>query len=107
MTIDENFSTDGKSNTDAIFPFVYIHLLPPIELGNDLENDVINGAEVTFQIDVIDESSQSTVQEIMNECLRIIKTMRFTINQMPEFNFGSYNRQIARFKRVIGSDDNL
>lgn len=107
MSVDDNFSTLGSSPTDAIFPFVYVHLLPAMEVGNNLENDVINGVNATIEINVIDNVDASRVKEVMDECTRIMKGMRFKVSQMPEFSFGTYNRQIARYSRYIGADDTL
>lgn len=106
---DENFSTEGKANMDAIFPFIYVHLLPSYELGQTLDNDTIEGGMYTIQIEVKDNSDPTIAKNIMDECIRIMKGMRFAVNQMPEFDYSqtSIYRQVARFRRLIGSEDIL
>lgn len=109
-SLDEsNFSTEGQSNVDAIFPFVYIHLLPSMEQAITLENDKINSALYTVQIDVVDNSDPTKAKRIMEEVIRIMKTMRFQVIAMPEFDYSQTNiyRQTARFRRAIGSDDTI
>lgn len=105
----ENFSTEGKSNSDAVFPFIYIHLLPSIENNQDLENQDINSGLYTVEIDVKDNSDPVIAQEIMNECIKLMKGMRFGIIQMPSFDYSqtSIYRQVIRCRRLIGSEDIL
>ena len=100
-----NFSTVESSNEDAVFPFVYVHLLPATESGIELENDRINGGIFTFQVEVYDNQSQPRVREVMGEIVRIMKKMRFEINSMPELNKSDINSATARFRRAIGSSD--
>jgi len=104
-----NFSTVNKNNKDPTFPFVYVHQLASIEQGADLEGSTINAGMFTFQIDVYDNQSQSRAREVMGDLVRIMKSMRFQIASMPEFERdadGVY-RSAARFKRVIGAGDVL
>ena len=103
---DQNFSTVDSANKLAVFPFVYVHLLPATEVGADLEGTHINAGNFTFQIDVYDNKSQSRARNVMSEVVRIMKSMRFNITSMPEFSSsdGIY-RCTMRARRVIGSGD--
>ena len=105
---DENFSTVGSSDTPAVFPFVYIKLLPGVEQGQDTEGDTINAGLFTFQIDVTDNQSQSRATKVMNEVVKIMKSMRFSVIAMPSFDDTKDTHRItARFRRVIGANDIL
>lgn len=104
----ENFSTTDSQNKKAVFPFVYINLLPASETGQDLEGSAINGGIFTFQIDVYDNQSQSKAREVMKEVVRIMKSLLFSCNQMPSFDdTDDVKRMTARFQRSIDWNDIL
>lgn len=105
---DDNFSTIGSSDTPPVFPFVYINTLPGAEKGMDLEGTDINGGLFAFQIDVTDNKSQYRARKVMAEIIRIMKTMRFEVNQFPKpEDTKDTHRMIARFRRIIGAIDTL
>lgn len=104
----ENFSTVDSNNSKAVFPFIYVHFLPATEVGADLEGREINAGTFTFQIDVYDNRSRNRAKEVMSEVVRIMKSMRFFINSMPEFSsVNGIHRCTMRARRVIGSGDIL
>lgn len=104
-----NFSTVGSSNTSAVFPFIYVQSLSATEQGRDLQGINVNGALFTFQIDVIDNKSQSNARIVMTEIIKIMKSMRFEIIAMPTFEGTQDNthRMTARFRRAIDENDYL
>ena len=103
-----NFSTVGSSDTPAVFPFVYIQLLPSTEQGQDIEGNTINAGLFTFQIEVTDNQSQTRAKDVMSEVKRIMKSMRFTIQPTPELkDTKDTHRAIMRCNRIIGSCDIL
>lgn len=105
---DENFSTVGSSDTPAVFPFVYIQLLPSAEQGQDIEGNTINAGLFTFQIEVTDNQKQVIAKEIMSEVKRIMKLMRFTVQCTPTLeDTKDTHRAIMRCNRRIGSSDIL
>ena len=105
---DENFSTVGSSDTPAVFPFVYIQLLPSSEQGQDTEGNTINAGLFTFQIEVTDNKKQVIAKEIMAEVKRIMKSMRFTVQPTPDIqDTKDIHRAIMRCNRRIGSGDIL
>ena len=108
MTVS-NFSTVGSSDTPAVFPFVYIQQLDPMETGEDLEGTTINGGLFTFQIDVTDNKKQENAKEVMTEVMRIMKTMGFKCKPLPFFDSSAKGvfRMTARFRRSIGEGDIL
>ena len=105
---DENFSTVGSSDTPAVFPFVYIQLLPSTEQGQDLEGNTINAGLFTFQIEVTDNQTQERAKDVMSEVKRIMKSMRFTVQCTPTLeDTKDTHRAIMRCNRIIGSCDIL
>ena len=105
---DENFSTVGSSDTPAVFPFVYIQLLPSTEQGQDIEGNTINAGLLTFQIEVTDNKKQVIAKDVMSEVKRIMKSMRFTVQPTPDIqDTKDTHRAIMRCNRRIGSDDIL
>lgn len=101
------FTTSDKAQTTPKFPTIYIHELPAVETGNDLENTEINGKLATFQIEVFDNQSQTRATEVMTEVVKIMKSMRFSINEMPHFDNTDTYRKVVRFRRIIGNGDDL
>ena len=105
---DENFSTVGSSDTPAVFPFVYVQLVPSAETGQDLEGATINAGLFTFQIEVTDNQTQARAKEVMSEVKRIMKSMRFTVQCTPTLeDTKDTHRAIMRCNRIIGSCDIL
>ena len=103
-----NFSTVGSSDTQAVFPFVYIQLLPSTEQGQDIEGNEINAGLFTFQIEVTDNQSQTRAKDVMSEVKRIMKSMRFTVQTTPDIqDTKDTHRAIMRCNRRIGSNDIL
>lgn len=103
-----NFSTVGSSDTPAVFPFVYIQLLPSTEQGQDIEGNTINAGLFTFQIEVTDNQTQERAKDVMAEVKRIMKAMRFTVQTTPTLeDTKDTHRAIMRCNRRIGSDDIL
>ena len=105
---DENFSTVGSSDTSAVFPFVYIQLLPSSEAGQDIEGNTINAGLFTFQIEVTDNQTKERAKDVMSEVKRIMKSMRFTVQPTPDIqDTKDTHRAIRRCNRRIGSSDIL
>lgn len=106
---DSNFSTVGSSDAPAVFPFVYVKSLEPVETGEDLEGTSINGGLFTFQVDVYDNKYQANAKEVMMEVVRIMKRMGFKCKKLPSFDDSSkdVHRMTARFRREIDDGDVL
>lgn len=105
---DKNFSTVGSSSNPAVFPFVYVQLLPSAEQGQDIDGDRINAGLFTFQIEVTDNQSQTRAKAVMSEIKRIMKSMRFTVQPTPDIqDTKDIHRAIMRCNRIIGSGDIL
>ena len=103
-----NFSTVGSSDTPAVFPFVYVQLLPSAEQGQDIEGNTINAGLFTFQIEVTDNQTQARAKDVMSEIKRIMKSMQFTVQPTPDIqDTKDTHRAIMRCNRRIGSSDIL
>lgn len=104
----KNFSTNGASQTDAVFPFVYVHLLPAVEQGRTLDGQDINGGLFTFQIDVTDNKTQARATAVAGEVLRIMKLLRFDGTSFLETeDTADTHRVTMRLRRMIGASDTL
>lgn len=103
-----NFTTEPDNDSLPQFPTVYIHLLPSEEIGQTLDGTSINGIRANFQIDVMDNKDKTRAKEVMAEVKRIMKTMRFSFNEMPYHEKrNEIYYSLARASRVIGSGDIL
>lgn len=103
-----NFTTENKVDALPRFPTVYIHEMPGMETGADLQGGTINAVWSSFQIEVTTNAKQSDTKEVMDEVVKIMKKMRFQVISMPEFqNTDSIYRRVARFRRMIADDDIL
>ena len=102
------FTTEDKVDSLPRFPTVYIHEMPGMETGADLQGGTINAVWSSFQIEVTTNTKQSDTKEVMDEVVKIMKKMRFQVISMPEFqNTDSIYRRVARFRRMIADDDIL
>lgn len=110
MNFDTAFTTVEK-NLDKypVFPTIYIHEMPGLERGADLEGTSVNAVQETIQVDVITNTKQSDAKGIMAILADAFKQMRFQITAMPEFKNDSEKkfRSVARFRRIIGANDRL
>ena len=101
-------TNEGENSGQAVFPTVYIHLLPPVEQGQTLDGQTINALLATFQVDVTTNTSKSDCRKVMSAIMDIFKMMRFQGNSMPEFSIGNkVHKSTARFRRLIGANDRL
>ena len=103
---DITFTTSDKVSSNPKFPNVYVHLLGSQEIGEDLENNTINGVLATFQIETTHNEKQTISKDVINEVVGVMKSMRFTVTMMPESqNTDTAKRCVARFRRTIGNLD--
>ena len=80
-----NFTTENKVDALPRFPTVYIHEMPGMETGADLQGGTINAVWSSFQIEATTNTKQSDAKEVMDEVVKIMKKMRFQVISMPEF----------------------
>ena len=66
MNFDTAFTTVEKNlDKDPVFPTIYIHEMPGLERGADLEGTSVNAVQETIQVDVITNTKQSDAKGIM------------------------------------------
>ena len=101
-------TNEGENSGQAVFPTVYIHLLPAIEQGQTLDGQTINALLATFQVDVTTNTSKADCRKVMTVITDALKTMRFQGNAMPEFSISNkVHKSTARFRRMIAANDRL
>lgn len=84
MNFDTAFTTVEKNlDKDPVFPTIYIHEMPGLERGADLEGTSVNAVQETIQVDVITNTKQSDAKGIMAILADAFKQMRFQITAMP------------------------
>lgn len=105
---DTVFTTSDRVANNPKFPNVYVHEMGSQELGRDLQGTTINAIRSTIQIEVTDNVSMSNAKEVMSNVIMTMKSMRYEVISLPEFqNTQSVYRSVARFRRVIGAYDIL
>ena len=104
-----DFTTDSNRATkDTSFPLVYVHSLGGVENSKDLERTRLNGMTATFQVDVTDNENQANARTVINEVVKIMKSMLFEVSTMPmPSDYGGVYRYVARFRRNIDENDIL
>lgn len=101
-TSSENESLDGISD----FPALYVHMLPPEEVGNTLYNGDIPAIRATFELQVFSNKSESECRKIMNACIMEMKKLYFNISMFPDPQTSDKKYfAIARFNRIIAGGD--
>ena len=100
-------TNEGENSGQAVFPTVYIHLLPAVEQGQTLDGQTVNALLATFQVDVTTNTSKSDCRKVTAVITDTFKTMRFQ-GTMPEFSISNkVHKSTARFRRLIGANDRL
>lgn len=101
-TSSQNDSIEGVGT----FPTLYIHLLSPVEIGNDLTNEEVVALRTTFELQIFSDKSESECRKIMTRCIQEMKKLHFTVNMFPDYQ--TRNKKyfaITRFTRVIAGGD--
>lgn len=105
---DFTLTTSAISSTSPKFPTLLLQMLESPEVGQDLDNNTINGINAGFQIDVVDnKKDRARLNEIMGEVKRIMKSMRFNLRDAPNMDTQDEKRSIIRANRIIGQGDIL
>lgn len=106
-----NFTMDNVVSSDAEFPNIYIHFLPSIEVGGDLDGTTINGIRTTVQCEITTtaEDGLNGARYIASVMLEQFKKLKFSCNSLPEFNGNTADtkRMVFRATRIIGANDTI
>lgn len=105
---DIRFTTSGKSVTTPKFPTVYMHELPGVESGSDIDGSGINAVIYSMQIDITTNTSQEDLKRVSAEIIKQFKELRFSISAFPDMSAtADIYRSVIRVSRLIGVDDVL
>lgn len=105
---DLNFTTSDVNSGKTLFPTVYLHEIGASEQSRTLDNRAVNAVNEVIRIEVYTNKSQKEAKAVMAEVKKVMKSMRFTITQMPEFNNNAtVYRSIMQCTRYIASGDTL
>lgn len=100
------YTTSNESDSEAVFPTVYLEELSGSEQGADLERVKVNSMLISFQINVTHNGSKEETRRVMDNALETMKKLRFEINVTP---FYVRNNKIwtgtARCRRFFDAND--
>lgn len=104
-----NFPVEELNSTPTKFPTVFFHEVAQSETGNDLENSGINAVMETIEVQVITNDTLSENKDITATTTLLMKQMRFNAVALPTYLKEGENirRSIARYRRIIGCDDEV
>lgn len=102
------FTTSSKTAKEPQFPTVYIKRMQGVEQGQTLDGITVNAILSTFQVEVTDNISDNRSQEVADVVCEIMKSMMYQIvgEPIPD-NTGDTYRNVARYRRLVGSLDIL
>ena len=104
-----NCTTSSQSETIeniTDFPALYIHLLPPVEMGNDLHNEDVAAINATIELQIFSDKSESECRKIITAAIREMKKLHFNVAMFPDPQTADKRYfAIARFTRVIAAGD--
>lgn len=106
------FTTNVENGEPTSFPSVYIHFLPSMEQGRDLECTGINGfmCGVQIQVTVTDDMGEKACETVSWEVLSQFKALSFEVSMMPEFirtGNADIRQEVFRVRRTIGANNTI
>lgn len=88
------------------FPTMYVHLLPLVEVGNDLTNETINAVRATVELWVYTDDSEQKCRDITAKAIAVMKSLRFNVPYLPDPQTSDKKYFcLCRCNRVIGNGD--
>ncbi len=103
-----NFTTEETTITDAKFPNVYMRAISMAEQGQDLRGESINAVLITFQADIITNTSRSDAKTVAYDVIDAFKSLRFEITSLPIFTKeDDVHRATIRARRMVGNGDSF
>lgn len=100
-------SSQSESIEDIVeFPTLYVHLLPPVEIGNNLENKDVPAIRASFELQVFSNKSETECRKLITACIQLMKSLSFNIPLLPDPQTSAKKYfAITRCSRVIASGD--
>lgn len=89
------------------FPTLYIHLLPPLEVGQTLTNTEVVAVRATVELQVYSDKSETECRNIITAAIQELKAMHFNVALFPDPQVAADKKYyaLARLTRVIASGD--
>ena len=88
------------------FPTMYVHMLPPYEVGRDLANVTVNGINCTLELTVYSDKSEKECRQIITAGIQQMKKLHFNVETFPDPRTSDKKYiAITRLNRVIASGD--
>lgn len=99
--------TTSSVNQITKFPTIFFNEMQGNEIGRNLDNDVINGVNASYQVEIYSDKSQEVCRKIAKEVVTVMKDLHFTSTTPIFQNESTTYRLILMFNRSIGSEDIL
>ena len=100
-----------SSQTESVedvkdFPTLYVHMLSPVEAGNDLTNATVNAVNATFDLQVFSDKSEDECRKIITTVIQEMKSLHFSVPMFPDPQTSNKKYfAITRMSRIIASGD--
>ena len=106
------FTTNVERGEPTKFPSVYIHFMPSMEQGGDLEQNGINAflCGVQVHVTVTKEMGEKACETVSWDVLSQFKALSFSVNMMPEFirtGNADIRQMTFRVRRTIGANNTI
>lgn len=103
-----NCTTISQDMNLSVFPTLYLHELPALEVGQDLVNVTVNAVRCTIEIQVFSNKSEQEVRKILTAAIVEMKKHRFNVSSFPDpSTSGGVRTGFARFTRIYGNGDEI
>ena len=101
-----NCTTKNQNTFPSVFPTLYLHLLSPVEMSQDLENDEVNAVLATIEMIVYSNDSENESNKIMADAINVMKKSHWNITLFPDpQTVDKVSYSIARFRRLVTEGD--
>ena len=101
-----NCTTKSQSVTPSEFPTLYLHMLTPVEMSQDLENDCVNSVLATIEIVVYSNISEKESSKIIADAINVMKKSHWNITMFPDpQTVDKVSSSVARFRRLVTEND--
>lgn len=102
------FGTSDRVSKEPVFPSVYVKRMQGASRGQNFEIGEINAIISSFQIEVTDDISEKRTQEVADVIMDIMIDMGYDVIGEPfQDNSNDAYRNVARYRRTVGSNDIL
>lgn len=101
-----NCTTKSQSVTPSVFPTLYLHMMTPAEMAQDLENDYVNSVLATIEVIVYSNDSEKESSKIIADAINVMKKSHWNITMFPDpQTVDKISYSIARFRKLVTEND--